>query len=222
MRWKLQRDRLHAAIAVLAAVALYTLLPARLTIGPIWVAPALVLVILVPLLIAGSRTGNQTIGQRAAAITLVAIVNFFNVASVILLVYDLVSSGHHSINGVQLLIAGSQIWLTNVIVFSLWFWELDGDGPTPRAKAACARDFRNADFLFPQMNANPEHVTWTPPDWKPQFLDYFYLAFTNATAFSPTDVMPLSRMAKMLMLIQASISLVTIALILARSVNIIA
>lgn len=200
---------------------LYTLLPGRLTIGPAWVAPALVLVILIPLVVFASRTGVQTMRQRVAAITMVAIVNFFNAVSVVLLVYDLVNSGHHSINGVQLLIAGSQIWLTNILVFSLWFWELDGGGPSARDRATCARDFHDADFLFPQMSANPARATWTTPDWKPQFLDYFYLGFTNATAFSPTDVMPLTRMAKMLMLIQASISLVTIALILARSVNII-
>ena len=119
----------------------------------------------------------------------------------------------------ELLTAGSQIWLTNVLVFALWYWELDADGPVPRSQSPSARECRNADFLFPQMNADPTRSPWCPLDWKPQFVDYLYLAFTNATAFSPTDVMPLTAMAKMLMLIESLISLVTLALILARSVN---
>lgn len=213
------QSRWHATAAVVAALLLYEFLPPRFTIGPLWVAPALVLIVLVPLVVMRARGSRSTL-QRAASIGLIAIVNVFNAISVVLLIYGLLNEPRHT-TGAQLLIAGSQIWLTNVLVFALWFWELDCGGPVPRSLAARARDFRGADFLFPQMSADPERIAWSPKDWKPQFLDYLYLAFTNATAFSPTDVMPLSSMAKMLMAIESLLSLVTLALILARSVNII-
>ncbi|HEY9085339.1 MAG TPA: hypothetical protein VIN40_05300 [Candidatus Tyrphobacter sp.] len=212
-------SRWHATLAILAAMLLYALLPARFTIGPVWVGPALVLIVLVPLIVMRARQSRSML-QRAASIVLIAIVNFFNAVSVVLLVHTLVTQAHQQ-TGAELLLSGSQIWLTNVLVFSLWFWELDGDGPVPRSLAACAKDVSNADFLFPQMSADPARNPWVPTDWKPQFVDYLYLAFTNATAFSPTDVMPLTPMAKMLMLVESLISLVTLALILARSVNII-
>ena len=104
------------------------------------------------------------------------------------------------------------IWLTNVIVFSLWYWEFDRGGPAARANAVV----EHQDFLFPQTTA-PEMA---PADWEPAFTDYFYLSFTNATAFSPTDVMPLSRWAKMAMLVQSAVSLSIGALVIARAVNI--
>jgi uncharacterized membrane protein len=111
-----------------------------------------------------------------------------------------------------LLLTGAAIWLTNVIVFSLWYWDLDRGGPVARALATRT----NPDFLFAQMQA-PELA---PPDWEPGFVDYLYLSFTNATAFSPTDVLPLSRWAKLMMMLQSVVSLVTVALVIARAVNI--
>jgi len=112
----------------------------------------------------------------------------------------------------SLLITGGMIWLTNVIVFALWYWEFDRGGPASRANA----DRTYPDFQFVQM-ATPQLA---PPDWEPAFADYLYLAFTNAAAFSPTDVMPMSRWAKMGMTLQAAISIVTVALVVARAVNI--
>ncbi|MGH7736424.1 MAG: hypothetical protein ACREMP_00935 [Candidatus Tyrphobacter sp.] len=211
-------SRWQATGATLVAVALCALLPPRYTIGPVWVAPAIVLVILIPLLVMHVASAARP-AQRAASISLIAVVNFFNAASVVLLVYYILTSSRHE-TGVQLLMAGSQIWLTNILVFALWFWELDGGGPLARADAASEGDNAEADFLFPQMMADPARSPWVPAGWKPKFADYLYLGFTNATAFSPTDVMPLSPMAKMLMLVESLISLVTLALILARSVNI--
>lgn len=211
------RSRWQATGAVLLAVLLYALLPPRYTIGPAWVAPVLVLVVLVPLLVMHVRSASWP-AQRTASIALIAIVNFFNAVSVVLLVFDILTSHHES--GSELLKVGALIWLTNVLVFSMWFWELDGGGPYPRSQYPSARDCPDADFLFPQMSADPTRGACIPRDWKPQFVDYLYLGFTNATAFSPTDVMPLSPMAKMLMLAESMISLVTLALILARSVNI--
>ena len=115
-------------------------------------------------------------------------------------------------NATTLLIAGGSIYLTNVVVFALWYWDLDRGGPGARAEA------RNPhpDFLFPQMS-DPRYA---PKDWHPRFYDYMYISITNASAFSPTDAMPLSRWAKHLMLIQSVISLVTVGLVIARAVNI--
>ncbi len=112
----------------------------------------------------------------------------------------------------KLLLYGGAIWLTNVLVFALWYWELDRGGPVTRMLGAR----KHPDFLFAQM-ASPEVA---PEDWEPMFLDYFYLSFTNATAFSPTDTLPLTRWAKMLMLLQSAVSLATVALVIARAVNI--
>ena len=100
-----------------------------------------------------------------------------------------------------------------MIVFGLWYWEFDRGGPVARARA----DKPYPDFLFPQMSSPAE---LTPPDWEPEFVDYLYMSFTNATAFSPTDVMPLSRWAKLTMLAQSLVSIVTVALVVARAVNI--
>jgi hypothetical protein len=213
-------SRWWATVAVLASVALYALLPSRYTLGPVWVAPTLVLALLLPLLGMRFRSARWPL-QRAASIALIAVVNFFNLASVVLLVYYILTASHHE-TGAQLLAAGGQIWVTNVLVFGLWYWELDAGGPYPRSQHESAREFPQADFLFPQMSALSTQVACLQANWKPQFGDYLYLAFVTATAFSPADVMPLSPMAKMLMLVEAFISLVTLALVLARAVGVLA
>jgi hypothetical protein len=217
--------RWHASLAVVAAVALYITLPPRLTIGPIWVAPLLVLVLLIPLSFLGPRRRLGTRRIRVLGIALIAIVNFFNIASVLLLVdafFHPVKS--QAFSAPILLRYGVQIWLTNVLVFALWYWELDGNGPIARARMSCEEGIGRADFLFPQqqmlINAG-SRLPWLREQWKPQFFDYVYVAFTNATAFSPTDVMPLSRWAKALMSVEALISLITVLIVLARSVSLI-
>jgi hypothetical protein len=218
--------RWHASLAVLAAMGLYITLPPRLTIGPIWVAPAIVLVLLVPLSVLEPHRHRETRRTRFWSILLIAIVNFFNLVSVLLLVGGLFRPDKAALHTAAMLLrTGAQIWATNVLVFALWFWELDGDGPDARAHASAATEFENADFLFPQMQlslASAGSAHCVDPLWKPQFIDYLYLAFTNATAFSPTDTMPLSRWAKVLMTVEALISLMTIVIVLARSINAIA
>ncbi|HEY2475504.1 MAG TPA: hypothetical protein VGI19_11985 [Candidatus Cybelea sp.] len=217
--------RWHASVAVLAALLLYTTLPERLVLGHTWVAAVLILLILIPLSILAPRRHRETRRTRFWSILLIALVNFFNLASVLLLIAGLFhpeKARMHS--AAELLRTGVQIWLTNILVFSLWFWELDGDGPDARAHAAAATEFKNADFLFPQMQmaiSGGENSRCIDPLWKPQFVDYLYLSFTNSTAFSPTDTMPLSRWAKALMTVEAMISLVTVAVVVSRSVNII-
>jgi hypothetical protein len=111
-----------------------------------------------------------------------------------------------------LLGSGAAIFITNIIVFGIWYWELDSGGPFAR----CSAEQWHPDFMFPQM-ANPELA---PPNWRPLFVDYFYLAVTNVMAFSPTDTMPLARWAKIMMTVQAAVAVSTVLLVLARAVNV--
>jgi uncharacterized membrane protein len=119
---------------------------------------------------------------------------------------------HNASNGRQLISSGALVWLTNVIIFGLWYWEIDRGGPGVRA----AGHDEPPDFLYPQMTDD----TVEPLDWRPQFVDYLYVSLTNATAFSPTDTMPLTPRAKAMMGLQSLVSLVTIGLVVARAVNI--
>ncbi len=119
---------------------------------------------------------------------------------------------HHPSNGRELIISGILIWLTNFLIFSLWYWELDRGGPGRRAEGQDGAP----DFLFPQMCDDRIQ----PRNWRPHFVDYLYVSLTNATAFSPTDTMPLTAVAKILMGVQSVVSLVTLGLIVARAVNV--
>ncbi len=218
--------RWHASVAVLAAMLLYVTLPPRLTIGPVWIAATLVLMLLIPLSIFSPHRHIETRRTRFLSIALIAIVNFFNLASVLLLIAAFFRPETAALHQPGFLLrTGAQIWFTNILVFALWFWELDSDGPEVRAHANAATDFKNTDFLFPQMQmtiaSGGGPSSCIDPLWKPQFFDYLYLAFTNATAFSPADVMPLSRQAKGLMGAEALISLITIAIVLARAISLI-
>jgi uncharacterized membrane protein len=122
-----------------------------------------------------------------------------------------IATGVDTGNAAELLMTGGNVWLINVLTFAVWYWELDRGGPFERAQGSR----QHPDFLFPQMST-PDMA---PSEWEPRFLDYFYLAFTNATAFSPTDTLPMSRGAKLGMLLQSAISLVTAALVVAKAVN---
>jgi hypothetical protein len=205
-------SRWPASLAVLAAVVLYATLPERLTLGPAWLLPALELAVLVPLSVAVPRRGHdEARAHRLASILLITAVNVANVASLVLLVGGLLGGGNKR-EGQALILAAAHIWLTNILVFGLWYWELDRGGPSAR----CRVTHREPDFLFPQM-ATPGAA---PRGWAPAFGDYLYVAFTNATAFSPTDVLPLTPWAKALMAVQALASLLTVALVAARAVNI--
>ncbi len=204
--------RWPASVAVVLAVALYMTLPQRLTLGPVWLIPVLELALLLPLSIAAPRrVPGEPSWQRLTAIAIIAIINLANFASLLLLIHGLLQKGGRT-TGEQLLIGAVQIWVTNVIVFALWYWELDRGGPDDRA----SEQHREPDFLFPQM-VTPAAAL---PGWCPAFLDYVYVSFTNSSAFSPTDTAPLTRWAKMLMTLQAFMSLVTVALVAARAVNI--
>ncbi|MBV9972210.1 MAG: hypothetical protein JO135_02635 [Candidatus Eremiobacteraeota bacterium] len=211
--------RWHASLAVIAALALYITLPPKVTFGPLWLFPLLVLSLLVPLSIFAPMRRHETAAQRFWSIVLIAVVNLFNIVSLALLVNSLVNRPAHvpAATGQHLLVGGIQIWLTNILVFALWFWELDAGGPEKRAHAESACDFPGPDFYFPQMTTELRAIE---PTWKPLFGDYLFLAFCSATALSPADTMPLTRLAKMLMLAEALVSLVTIAIIVSRAINI--
>lgn len=193
------------------ALMLYVILPKSLIIGPRYLIPALELALLIPITIFNPcREVHETKALRYVAILLIALVNLANLASVALLIDHLVNSAN--VNAKSLVFAALAVWLTNVIVFGLWYWELDRGGPHKRN----THHERHPDFLFPQMTMRDI----SPQNWMPIFLDYLYLALTNATAFSPTDTMPLSPTAKSLMSIESIISMLTVIVVAARAVNI--
>jgi uncharacterized membrane protein len=198
-------------LTVVAAIALQLALPPRLTAGPSWLLPALEAVLLAGLFFATpNKLEREHTRRRMTAIAMIAFVSAANVYSLGALTHYLL---HHNVNnGRELVIAGMLIWLTNFAIFGLWYWELDRGGPGRRASG---RD-GPPDFLFPQMSDD----SIEPRNWRPKFIDYLYVSLTNATAFSPTDTMPLSPMSKVLMGLQSLVSLVTIGLIVSRAVNI--
>jgi hypothetical protein len=202
----------HVQIAVILALVLQIILPDQLTAGPKFIIPLLESVLLVALIFTTPRQPIfQSVIRRVNALTLVALISAANIYSVQRLVSALLAGGTLT-NGHQLVLASINVYVTNIIIFGLWFWELDGGGHGVRQ----TKQPHERDFLFPQM-ASP---TLSPHDWEPTFMDYLYISVTNAAAFSPTDTMPLTRRVKLLMTIQAFVSLVTIALVAARAVNI--
>jgi uncharacterized membrane protein len=210
--------RWPAVLAVLVAIALYASLPDEIISGAHatnvfrFGVPLLALALLIPLAVtAPHRHVYESGRRRALAIALTAIVSLANVTALGFLIHYLLVGGP-AVHGRQLLLGGAQIWWTNVIAFALWYWELDGGGPPARLRDPKAP----RDFAFIQMT-DPEVAK---PAWRPRFADYLYVSFTNSSAFSPTDTMPLTRTAKELMLVESTISLLTLLLVAARAVNI--
>ena len=205
--------RWQVAACTAVAIGLQVAVPGRLAVlRPVWVLPALEGVLLLALVLANPhRINRQSRVLRMLGLALATLISFANAWSVVSLAEGLVR-GTEGENAGPLLVTGGAIWLTNVIVFALWYWEFDRGGPVARALGTDPYP----DFLFVQMTS-PQLA---PPDWEPAFADYLYLAFTNAAAFSPTDVMPLSRWAKLAMTVQSAVSILTVALIVARAVNI--
>lgn len=202
-----------AQLTVLAAIGLQLALPERLTAGPSWLVPTLEGVLLAGLIVVNrNQIEDEHPRRRRVALGLTAIVTAANIYSLGALTHFLLH--HGSPNGRELIVSGVLIWLTNFLIFALWYWEMDRGGP---GKRATGRD-QAPDFLFPQMSDDRIE----PRYWRPQFIDYLYVSLTNAMAFSPTDTMPLSPGAKTTMGVQSLVSLVTIGLIVSRAVNILA
>jgi len=207
--------RWPVAATVALGIGLQVAVPGRLVlVQPAWVLPLVQGALLIILIAANPhRINRQSTVMRSLSLVLAAILSLANGWSVARLAYDITHGNKGQTPG-ELLITGAVIWLTNVIVFGLWYWEFDRGGPVARALNL---KNRYPDFQFVQMVSPPEMV---PPDWEPFFLDYLYLAFTNAAAFSPTDVLPMSRWAKVAMTFQSIISIVTVALVVSRAINI--
>ena len=204
--------RWPALLAVLGTIALQLVLPDKLIrgMGNRALIPALEAALMVVLLVVNpGRISREESRLRVIGVTLIALITVANVVSLTELMHALLYGA--KAGGRSLVYASLPIWLTNVLVFGLWYWELDRGGPAARQLPK----HRKPDFLFPQMS--------TPacdPRWTPDFLDYLYTSFTNATAFSPTDTMPLTPWSKLLMMGQSFASLVTVAVVISRAVNI--
>lgn len=203
--------RWPASVAVVLAMALQVTLPGRVAAHPRWLLPGIEAILLGGIVAANpTRISRRSAELRTAGIALIGVITVANAWSAARLV-DALLQGRATQDPTSLLLTGGSIWLTNVVAFALWYWEMDRGGPAARAHAARP----HPDFLFPQMGS-PELA---PADWEPAFVDYLYLSFTNAAAFSPTDVLPLARWAKLTMLTQSAVSLLTVALVVARAVN---
>jgi uncharacterized membrane protein len=204
--------RLPVSLTVAAAIALQLALPDSVAPHPRWLLPTLAGLLLIGIFAANPRRIDRPSPRlRAASLVLIAVISIANGWSAARLI-DRLISGTATKDPSTLLTTGAAIWLTNIVVFALWYWEFDRGGPVARANAThIYPDFQFVQMVSPQL---------APPGWEPAFCDYLYLSFTNAAAFSPTDVMPLSRWAKMGMTVQSAISIVTVALVVARAVNI--
>ncbi|MFC9616415.1 hypothetical protein [Streptomyces sp. NPDC056938] len=215
--------RLPAVVATLVAVGLYLLLPQQLLIAPRYVLPALEVALLVPLVaINPRRLTRQTRTFRVLSLMLVTVIAASNLIALGTLIYQLVHAGVK--DGPALLVAALQVWLTNIIVFGLAYWELDRGGPVSRTQVA-REELPLADFRFSQ-DENDDAVQEVADgasgvsDWVPTLVDYLYVSVTNSTAFSPTDTMPLSTRAKLLMSVQSVAALLTSLLVIARAVSV--
>jgi hypothetical protein len=204
--------RWPAAIAIMAVAGLYVALPDSLEVGPRWLFLLVVTVLLVSTIVArviGRHAVNNLLGHLLAGI-----LTLFMIWSLVLLIHALPA---HTEAPITLLRSAAALWVTNVLVFALWYWRLDAGGPHQRDLRA---GHPSGSFLFAQMTFREDDV---PPEWKgwsPNFIDYLFLAFNTSTAFSPTDVPVLSRWAKLLTMAQASISLTVVVILAARAVNI--
>jgi uncharacterized membrane protein len=214
-------SRWEAAPAVLLVISLQLLLAIvsqharwKLWHLPWWAWLVLIgpeLVLLVPLAWSRPRHRLEQMGKRrTAALVLFAVVSGGNGGALVALLGSLIEG--HETNGAELLYKGATIWTTNMIAFGLWYWTFDRGGPVRRREP----NPPSPDFQFPQM----ENPTLAEPDWCPHLFDYIYISFTNSIAFSPTDAMPMTRKAKLMMLVQSSASAVTVLLVAARAVNI--
>jgi hypothetical protein len=205
--------RWQALLAFLAVGAIYLALPSNLVFGPIWFLPTLIVVLIIPTVMT-HRTGNRSL-NRLLGIVINGITTVALIGSVALLVRALPS---HKESPLSLLRSGGLLWLTNVIVFALWYWRLDGGGPTVRHEQ---KEFGSTSFLFPQMQIpHDERAQFECTRWRPRFVDYFFVAFTQSSTFGPTDAPLLARWAKILSIIQISISLSIVILLISRAVGV--
>jgi len=201
--------------AIVAVAVLHTLLPNHWRIEPIWLTPAVLAGLLVALLVGDpGKIDQQEAWLRVVTGVVIAAITLANFTAAVRLVTDIVeSSKRFSNDPTGLLGTGAVIWLTNVLAFALWYWDLDRGGAAARARVDTARP---PAFVFPEM----QHTDYVPASWMPVFLDYLSLSFWTATAFSPTDTSAIRPWSKLLMMVEAGASLALGALVIARAVNI--
>jgi hypothetical protein len=201
------------ASAVLAAMVLTFLLPGSVRFLPRWLLPLVEGALLLALVFGDpGRINRRSRWLRLLSIGLVTVLVVSSLSATVVLIDRLIRGVAVTDSAGELLQAGATVWLSNSIAFSLLFWELDGGGAAARAM----RLPKYPDFAFPQQ-LNPDLA---PPGWRPRFVDYLYLGFTNSTAFSPTDAMPMTAWAKMVMTVQSLVSLALLGLVVARAVNV--
>ena len=203
-------ERWPASLALLICAGLYVALPDRLSVGPKWILPLLIVLPLIPLSLRRHRHPSDAAWVRLVTIALIGIINAANVVSLALLVHHLLQA--HVVHGRNLIYSAISVWVTNVIIYGLWFWEIDRGGPSRRGTKLEG----HPDIQFPQME-NPQLA---PVSWSPGFVDYLYTAFANGTSFAPADALPLTGQAKLLFGFESAVSLVTVAVVAARAVNI--
>jgi hypothetical protein len=199
-------------LAVLVLIALPLVLPEHLTLGPQWLVTTAGGLLLAAMLASSARLSREATFVRLLTIGLTLLLIIGAAWMTVRLIADLIRGGGSVSSASVLLSTGGLVWINNSILFGLLYGELDGDGPGERRRGAPSR----RDFAFPQ-EMSPEIGS---PDWRPALVDYLYIGFTNGLAFSPTDAMPLTAAAKLMMSVQAMISFVIVGLVIARAVNI--
>ncbi|HZM86939.1 MAG TPA: hypothetical protein VFF31_10480 [Blastocatellia bacterium] len=207
-------SRWPPALAILTVLLLVAVLPGHVTALPVWVSYLAALAVLVPMAVVALTAGSTLwLGIERKMIILVAAAYVANTIAELADMIGVITLHPSGNNAFSLLSSSVAIWVANVLTFSLLYWQIDQGGPYARA----SKSTQKPDWVFPQP-ATPEDL---PPDWRPLFLDYLYLGYNTATAFSPTDALPLTHRAKMLMMIESTISLLTMVIILSRAINII-
>ena len=205
--------RWQALLALVAIGGIYLALPSWFTIGPTWLLPLLIAVLLIPTVVT-HRMGRHSL-NHALGILINSIITLALIGSVALLVRALPA---HREAPLSLLLSGAELWLTNVLVFALWYWRLDGGGPTVRHHR---REFGSRSFVFPQMQIEKiERGRFNVGGWRPGFVDYLFIAFTQSSTFGPTDAPLLARWAKVLTMCQIFVSLSIVVLLISRAVGI--
>ena len=205
--------RWQAVLALLAVGGIYLALPRSLVVGPTWLLPVVIVVLVTPTIVAhrmGRYSLNRALGLVTSSVTTLALI-----ASVVLLVLGVPA---HKEAPLALLYSGAELWLTNVLVFAIWYWRLDGGGPTKRQQR---REFGSRSFVFPQMQIEKiERSRFECTGWRPYFIDYLFIAWTTSSTFGPTDAPLLARWAKIFTMLQIAISLTIVIVLISRAIGV--
>lgn len=208
-----QEPRWQALLALLAVGGIYLALPNSLVVGPTWCLPVVIIVLVTPTIVA-HRMGRYSL-NRALGLVTSSVITLALIASVVLLVLGVPA---HKEAPLALLCSGAELWLTNVLVFAVWYWRLDGGGATKRQQR---REFGSRSFVFPQMQIEKvERSRFECTGWRPDFIDYLFIAWTTSSTFGPTDAPLLARWAKIFTMLQIAISLTIVIVLISRAIGV--